>query len=141
MTEPRPERCVIVVDQALPPGLAGNAAAVLALSVGAAFSQLPGQDLVDADGSRHPGLIPMGLPVLAAPTDRLPDLRTAALDAGLHVVDFPAAATSPSHSSAWPGTGNDGASTALPHPSHNQIMAPGNCGTPSGHRATPSNAR
>jgi len=91
LTEPRPERCVIVVDQALPPGLAGNAAAVLALSVGAAFSQLPGQDLVDADGSRHPGLIPMGLPVLAAPADRLPDLRTAALDAGLHVVDFPAA--------------------------------------------------
>jgi hypothetical protein len=91
LTEHRPERCVIVVDQALPPGLAGNAAAVLALSVGATFSALPGQDLVDADGSQHPGLIPMGLPVLAAPGDRLTQLRTAALDAGLHVVDFPAA--------------------------------------------------
>ena len=92
MTESTPpERCVIVVDLTLPPGLAANAAAVLALSVGALFPQLPGRDLTDADGSVHPGLIPMGLPVLSAPPDRLTGLRAAALDAGLHVVDFPAA--------------------------------------------------
>jgi len=87
----RPERCVIVVDQALPPGLAANAAAVLALSIGARFPQLPGQNLVDADGSVHPGLIPMGLPVLSASADRLAGLRAAALDEGLDVIDFPTA--------------------------------------------------
>ena len=91
MTPSEPERCVIVVDQALPPGLAGNAAAVLALSIGAHFSALPGQDLIDADGSRHPGLIPMGLPVLAASADQLSALRSAALAADLYVLDFPAA--------------------------------------------------
>jgi len=92
MTEPtRPERCVLVVDDTLPPGLAANAAAVLALTVGARFPDLPGPDLVDADGTVHPGLIPMGLPVLAAPADRLSALRAAALDAGLHVIAFPTA--------------------------------------------------
>ena len=91
MTEPvRPERCVLVLDEALPPGLAANAAAVLAVSVGARFPQLPGRDLVDADGSAHSGLIPMGLPVLSAPAERLTTLRAAALDRGLEVVDFPA---------------------------------------------------
>ncbi len=90
MTElARPERCVLVLDESLPPGLAANAAAVLALSIGARFPDLPGPDLVDADGAVHPGLIPMGLPVLSAPADRLGALRAAAFDAGLHVIDFP----------------------------------------------------
>lgn len=92
MTGPgAPERCVIVVDQSLPPGLAANAAAVLALTVGARFPQLIGKDLADADGHVHPGLIPMGLPVLSAPPDRLGPLRATALIAHLHVVGFPTA--------------------------------------------------
>ncbi len=92
MSEPAlPERCVLVVDEGLPPGLAANAAAVLALSIGARFPDLPGADLVDAGGAAHPGLIPMGLPVLAAPAVRLGALRAAAVDAGLHVIDFPTA--------------------------------------------------
>lgn len=87
----RPERCVLVVDEALPPGLAANAAAVLALSIGARFPDLVGADLIDGDGAVHPGLIPMGLPVLSAPMDRLGALRAAALDLQLHVVGFPTA--------------------------------------------------
>lgn len=86
-----PERCVLVLDRTLLVGLAANAAAVLALSIGARFPQLPGHDLVDAEGSAHPGLIPRGLPVLSAPGDGLPGLRAAALDVGLDVVDFPTA--------------------------------------------------
>ncbi len=92
MIEPaRPERYVLVLDEALPPGLAANAAAVLALSIGARFPGLPGPDLVDADAAVHPGLIPMGLPVLSAPADRLGALRATAFTAGLHVIDFPTA--------------------------------------------------
>ena len=92
MNEPaRPDRCVIVVDHSLPTGLAANAAAVLALSIGAQFPHLPGRDFLDADGAVHPGLIPMGLPILSAPADRLTVLRAAALDLQLYVVDFPAA--------------------------------------------------
>jgi hypothetical protein len=84
-----PARCVVVVDEALPPGLAANAAAVLAVSLGAGAPDLVGADLVDAGGDHHPGLITTGLPVLRAPADELPALRTRALDAGVRVIGFP----------------------------------------------------
>ena len=84
-----PERCVIVVDQELPPGLAANAAAVLALTLGARAPELAGADFADGDDQTHPGLIPIGLPVLKAPRDELGDLRARAAAAGLGVIDFP----------------------------------------------------
>jgi hypothetical protein len=83
------ERCVIVVDEGLPAGLAANAAAVLALTLGAREPSLVGAEIVDGKGETHPGLIPMGLPVLAAPRAELGALREAAVGAGLAVIDFP----------------------------------------------------
>ena len=105
MTGPsRPERCVLIIDEVLPSGLAANAAAVLALSVGASFPDLPGPDLIDADGAKHPGLIPMGLPVLAASADRLGALRAAAVDLRLHVVSFPTVGQLPTDYTAFSAT-------------------------------------
>jgi hypothetical protein len=86
---PQTVRCVLVVDEALPPGLAANAAGVLALTLGATVDGLAGAEAVDADGQIHPGLIPMGLPVLAAPRAQLGDLRARAVGAGVGVIDFP----------------------------------------------------
>lgn len=83
-------RCALVVDADLAPGLAANAA-VLALSLGARVPGLVGADLVDADGGIHVGLFPRGLPVLAASRAQLAVLRAAAVEAGVFVVDFPAA--------------------------------------------------
>lgn len=80
-----------MVDADLPPGLAANAAAVLALSLGARVQDLVGADMVDGDGVVHVGLIPRGLPVLAGSRSELARLRRAAADAGVFVVDFPAA--------------------------------------------------
>lgn len=87
---PPPMRCVAVIDAALPSGHAANAAAVMALTMGARQPQLAGDPLIDRDGNAHPGLIPIGIPVLAAPGDDLPRLREKALAAGIDVVDFPA---------------------------------------------------
>lgn len=84
------ERCVIVVDQDLPPGLAANAAAVLALTLGAREPRLAGADFVDGDGESHPGLIPIGLPVLRATRDELVELRQRAAADSVSVIDFPA---------------------------------------------------
>lgn len=84
-----PERYVILVDRDLPAGLATNAAAVLALTIGARFPHLPGADLLHADGATHPGLIPMGLPVLATSATECARVRTTALAADVFVVDFP----------------------------------------------------
>jgi len=87
---PAVERCVVVVDEALPAGLAANAAVVLAFTLGATVPGLIGEDYADADGTPHPGLIPLGVPVLRAPGERLGELRAGALEAGVGVVGFPA---------------------------------------------------
>lgn len=84
-----PGLCVIVVDEALPPGLAANAAAVMALSLGATAPALVGPGFADADGHPHAGLIDRGLPILRAPAADLLGLRTQARSAGLGVIDLP----------------------------------------------------
>src|SRR5690349_592997 len=83
-------RCVVVVNQALAPGLAANAAAVMAVTLGARLPALVGEDFEDATGERHAGLITTGLPVLRAPAEELPSLRRRAVEAEVGVVGFPA---------------------------------------------------
>ncbi|KDR26404.1 hypothetical protein BG57_26515 [Caballeronia grimmiae] len=84
----RPERCVIVVDEALSPGKASNAAAVIAFTLGQRHSRLVGSPLHERDGTVHPGLIPIGIPVLKATALQLGELREKSL-AHCDVVDFP----------------------------------------------------
>jgi hypothetical protein len=83
-------RCVMVVDEALAPGLAANAAAVMAVTLGAKLPELVGEDFEDADGACHSGLITTGLPVLRAPAVELAALRARAVEAEIGVVGFPA---------------------------------------------------
>lgn len=83
-------RVVIVLDEALTIGYAANAAAVLALTLGSLAPELPGRDPVDADGCRHPGLIPFGPPILKSASGELKVVRDRALAlGGVTVVDFP----------------------------------------------------
>ncbi len=84
-----PTRCVIVVDQDLPAGRAANAAAVIALTIGQRHPLLVGAPLVDGSGMAHPGLIPIGIAVLAAAQAELADVRRKGLAIGCDVVDFP----------------------------------------------------
>jgi hypothetical protein len=87
-----PLRTVIVIDRDLPTGRAANAAAILAVSLGATHSDMPGADLVDAGGVRHPGLFPEGLPILAARATEMVRLREAAsATPDVLLIDFPAA--------------------------------------------------
>jgi hypothetical protein len=90
MTE-LPERCVIVVDASLPAGKAANAAAVLALTLGQRHPGLVGADLLDANGTAYPGLIPVGISVLTATVARLTDLHAQLVGTGIDCVVFPAA--------------------------------------------------
>ena len=82
-------RCVAVIDLGLPAGKAANAAAVMALTMGARHPHLVGEALTDSLGNAHPGLIPIGIPVLGAPVQDLPSIRGKAIQAGIEVVDFP----------------------------------------------------
>ncbi|KAF1046884.1 MAG: hypothetical protein GAK35_00831 [Herbaspirillum frisingense] len=83
------KRCVVVIDAALAGGKAANAAAVIALTIGQRHPELVGAPLVDASGASHPGLIPIGIAVLSAPSEALAGLRAKAVQAGCDVVDFP----------------------------------------------------
>ena len=87
-TPQKPERCVIVVDEALSPGKASNAAAVVAFTLGQRHSHLVGAPLRERDGTAHPGLIPVGISVLKATAEQLGELRRKSL-AHCDVVDFP----------------------------------------------------
>ncbi|WP_235837775.1 DUF2000 domain-containing protein [Chitinasiproducens palmae] len=80
---------MIVVDAALPVGRAANAAAVIALTVGQRHPGLVGAPLIDASQVAHPGLIPIGIAVLAAEQGALTAIRAKAVAIGCDVVDFP----------------------------------------------------
>ena len=84
---------VVVVDEALPPGRAVNAAVCVSAATATAVAGLLGPDAHDADGSAHPGLPWAGCSVLAAPAERLGAIRSrAAASPGVHVADMPVAA-------------------------------------------------
>ncbi|HCN02445.1 MULTISPECIES: DUF2000 domain-containing protein [Pantoea] len=86
MTEPR---CVMILNSALPAGKATNAAAVIALTVGQRHPSLAGEALEDAATRRFPGLIPVGIPVLAADAQQLSALWPQAEQAECDIVVFP----------------------------------------------------
>jgi hypothetical protein len=88
------EKCAIVIDDVLPTGLAMNAAAVLALSVGDAFGEsLLGPDVKDRDGRVHPGITDVPLPILKAGADALHGIvAKALLEPDVFLVDFTSAA-------------------------------------------------
>lgn len=84
-----PTRCTIIMDSSLSGGLLANAIAVIALTAGRRHPVLLGEQLIDASGETHPGLIPTGIPMLCTNQEDLKALRKAALEKGCDVIDFP----------------------------------------------------
>lgn len=70
----RPERISIVIDGELPSGLAINAAAVLAMTLGNRMEGVIGADVPDRDGLVHPGITTLNVPILRGSADLLRDL-------------------------------------------------------------------
>lgn len=84
---------VVVVNEALAPGLAVNAAICAAAATAQQVAGLLGPDAKDADGAVHPGLPWAGCSVLVADAATLRTVRTAAEAHELtFVADMPAAA-------------------------------------------------
>ena len=86
MQEPR---CVMILNADLPPGKATNAAAVMALTLGQRHPTMVGEALEDANARRYPGLIPVGIPVLAASIEQLNSLQMKCDELNCDVVLFP----------------------------------------------------
>ena len=83
------KKCVMVLDAGLPVGLAVNAAAVLAVTVGRKIESIVGSDVADVSGNSHVGLVDIPIPVLKADAGALVDIRSRAVTMdGLLVVGF-----------------------------------------------------
>ena len=81
---------VIIVDEALPGGLAANAAVCVAAATSANVPGLLGPDGYDQAGSAHPGLPWAGCSVLAANAEGVAGIRAKALfSEGVFVADMP----------------------------------------------------
>lgn len=84
----RSDKVAIIIDGALPAGLAANTAAVLALTLGRRVDSIIGPDLKDADGSTHLGITTIPMPILTATADDVKSLRRRAIADDLLVIDF-----------------------------------------------------
>lgn len=88
---PENEKCVIILDGALPLGVAANTAAILGAAIGARLPEVVGRDVCDGEGQSHAGIIQFPIPVLRESAESLRTLRTRLFDpqfADLTVVDF-----------------------------------------------------
>ncbi len=95
--EKETRKCVVVLDGALPPGVAANTAAILGVTLGRQLPEVVGEDVTDGDGNRHLGIIRFPVPVLRASAEALGELRRRLFRPEfweLTVVDFSDAAQS-----------------------------------------------
>jgi hypothetical protein len=84
-------KCVMVINRELPVGLIANTAAVLAVSLGKKIDGLVGEDVLDADGSVHPGITQAPIPILGGDGGLIHRLRqtlTQQAGDGVYYVDF-----------------------------------------------------
>lgn len=88
-------RCTIIIDNALPAGLAINAASVIGISFGRTIDGLVGPDRQSLDAVNYPGVISAPLPVLRASGEDLRQfLSVADADDEMYVMPFSALAQS-----------------------------------------------
>ena len=87
----RNEKCVMIIDENLPLGMAVNAAAIMGISMGKEMPEVVGADVFDKSGNRHLGIIEFPVPVLKGNAEMMQTIRRKLYEpefADLAVVDF-----------------------------------------------------
>lgn len=74
MADPN-EKCVLILDSAMPAGLIANTAVILGITLGKLLPQVAGEDAWDADGGRHPGIVTFPVPVLQSTPEGIRTVR------------------------------------------------------------------
>ena len=85
------EKCVMIIDEALPLGIIANTAAILGITMGMKMPDVVGRDVADKEGNSHIGIIQFPVPILKGNAQLLNDLRTKLFTTDyedLTVVDF-----------------------------------------------------
>ena len=79
-------KCVMVMDEALAPGIAANTAALLGMTLGSRVQDAIGCDVKDADGHTHMGILQIPLPILKLNTERLQELPVSCLTRNMKIL-------------------------------------------------------
>lgn len=85
------EKCVMIIDEQLPPGLIANTAAIMGITLGKTMPEIVGMDVCDKNGNAHLGIIEFPVPVLKGNVDTIKAVRKKLFEpeyADLTVVDF-----------------------------------------------------
>ena len=85
------EKCVMIIDEALPLGIIANTAAILGITMGMKTPDVVGRDVADKEGNSHIGIIQFPVPILKGDAQLLNTLRARLFSPDyedLTVVDF-----------------------------------------------------
>ena len=69
------EKCVMVIDESLPPGMIANAAAIMGITLGKQMPEVVGTDVYDSTGKEHLGIIEFPVPILKGDGELLKTIR------------------------------------------------------------------
>ena len=69
------EKCVLILDEALPAGILANTAAILGITIGKQFPQAVGSDVTDKTGCTHLGIVAFPVPILKGTPKLIQELR------------------------------------------------------------------
>lgn len=85
------EKCVMIIDENLPLGMAVNTAAIMGISMGKEIPEIVGKDVFDQSGNRHLGIIEFPVPILKGNAQSMQMIREKLYEpefSDLTVVDF-----------------------------------------------------
>lgn len=69
------KKCVMIIDSELPIGVIANTSAILGVTLGKYFPEQVGEDVADATGKTHLGIITIPIAMLKESKDSLKELR------------------------------------------------------------------
>ncbi|MDC7286302.1 DUF2000 domain-containing protein [Blautia schinkii] len=84
-------KCVMVIDEALPLGMIANTAGIMGITLGKYIPETVGPEVSDKSGSSHLGIIQIPVPILKADREKIKEIRERLYQPefeGLIVVDF-----------------------------------------------------
>ena len=85
------EKCIMVIDESLPPGIIANTAAILGITIGKYRQDVVGADVNDRTGNGHLGIIEFPVPILKGNGEAIRNIREKLYEpefSDLTVVDF-----------------------------------------------------
>ena len=85
------EKCVMVIDESLPPGIIANTAAIMGITLGKQMPEVVGADVYDGTGNGHLGIIEFPVPILKGNVEAIKSIREKLYEpefSDLTVVDF-----------------------------------------------------